>query len=112
MALGSRHAPTPSPPRSSRRLIVIVSSTGVRPPTAPDARAIQGSVIGFNKDHQRLVFLHFNDVASARGLIGALEPNIASGYEVREFNDLYKEVRAHRGGEKGIIEASWTNMAF
>jgi Dyp-type peroxidase family len=79
---------------------------------APDPRAIQGNVVGFNKDHQRLVFLHFNDVGTARSFVGALEPNIASGYEVRGFNDLYKEVRARRGGEKGIIQASWTNIAF
>src|SRR5256885_142496 len=80
--------------------------------TTPDLRDIQGNLIGFNKDHQRLVFLRFADQASGRAFLAALEPNVANGYEVRAFNDLYKELRAKRGGEKGIIEAAWTNVAL
>jgi Dyp-type peroxidase family len=78
----------------------------------PDLHAIQGDLIGFNKDHQRLVFLHFSEQDSGRAFIGALEPNVASGFEVRAFNDLYKRIRVKRQGERGIIQASWTNIAL
>lgn len=77
-----------------------------------DAHNIQGDLVGFNKDNQCFVFLHFTDQASARAFLTSLEPNISSAWEVRKFNELYKQVRAKRGGSKGIIEASWTNIAF
>lgn len=80
--------------------------------TSPDLHAVQGNLIGFNKDHQRLVFVHFPDAPTARAFIQALEPNVANGYEVKAFNELYKELRAKRGGENGIIQAAWTNVVF
>ena len=90
-------------------------STSQQSPPAfatPDVHAIQGNIIGFNKDHERLVFLRFPGQHAARTFLTALEPSIANGYAVREFNDLYKEIRVRRGGERGIIQAAWTNIAF
>ncbi|WP_445149868.1 hypothetical protein [Baekduia sp. Peel2402] len=78
----------------------------------PDVHAIQGNIIGFNKDHERLVFLGFPNQHAARTFLTALEPSIADGYAVLQFNDLYKEIRVRRGGERGIIQAAWTNIAF
>ena len=69
-------------------------------------------MVGFNKDHQRLVFARFADSQSGGGFLAALEPNVSSAYDVKSFNALYKEVRARRHGEKGIIKATWTNIAF
>jgi Dyp-type peroxidase family len=75
-------------------------------------RAIQGNLAGFNKDHQRFVFLRFTDTVSARNFVRALEPDIASAYEVRAFNRVFKEIHTRRHAEPGIVEASWTNIAF
>lgn len=71
---------------------------------------VQGHVIGFNKDHMRLTFLNFQDALTARACLSELIPQLASGYEVLQFNALYKEVRAKRRGDRGIIEAAWTNL--
>jgi Dyp-type peroxidase family len=78
----------------------------------PDLRDIQGNLIGFNKDHQRLVFLRFADQATGRAFLAELEPDLASGREVKRFNGLFKEIQVRRGGEPGIVESSWTNLAL
>ena len=81
------------------------------PERALDPRNVQGDLVGFNKDNQCLVFIGFADQASGRAFLADLGPNISSAWEVRTFNQLYKQVRSRRGGDKGIIEASWTNIA-
>jgi Dyp-type peroxidase family len=85
------------------------------PPTPgaadPDPQDIQGNMVGFNKDHQRLVFVGFNDAASGNAFVSAIAPDISTASEVLAFNALYKEVR-DRGGEGGIVEATWLNIAL
>ena len=88
----------------------------VTPPPAPgvadpDPQDIQGNMVGFNKDHQRLVFVGFPDAASAKAFLAAIAPDVATASEVLAFNALYKEVR-DRGGEEGTVEATWLNVAL
>jgi Dyp-type peroxidase family len=81
------------------------------PGTDPDLQDIQGNLVGFNKDHQRLVFLAFPDAASGKSFLQAIRPDIATASEVRTFNGLYKEILG-RGGESGTVEATWLNIAL
>jgi deferrochelatase/peroxidase EfeB len=86
-----------------------MSSTQASP--HPDPNNVQGNVVGFNKDHQRFVFLAFADGAAAQQFLVALESELASGWEVRQFNRLFKEIHK-RGGEPGIVESAWANLAL
>lgn len=76
-----------------------------------DPQDIQGNMVGFNKDHQRLVFLRFPDAASGKAFLQAVTPDVATASEVLAFNALYKEVRG-RGGEDGTVEATWLNVTL
>jgi Dyp-type peroxidase family len=76
-----------------------------------DLHDIQGNLVGFNKGHQRLVFLQFPDPASGKAFLADVAGDIANAHEVKRFNALYKEVHAG-GGEEGTVEASWTNIAL
>ncbi|MGI8429684.1 MAG: Dyp-type peroxidase [Solirubrobacteraceae bacterium] len=80
-------------------------------PSDPDPQDIQGNMVGFNKDHQRLVFLGFPDTASGKAFLQAITPEVATATEVREFNALYKEVRS-QGADEGTVEATWLNFAL
>lgn len=73
---------------------------------------VQGNLVGFNKDLQRLVPLAFADVTSARQFLAEIEPDIASASEVLAFNRLHKEIHERRGGATKIIQAAWTNLAL
>src|SRR3954469_22402634 len=70
----------------------------------PDLDDLQGNIVGFNKDHQRLVFLGFQDATNAKAFLTAIAPHISSAREVRSFNALFKEIHG-RAGEEGIVEA-------
>jgi Dyp-type peroxidase family len=77
----------------------------------PDLDDIQGNLVGFNKDHQRLVFLGFPGAATGKAFLAAIAPRISSAREVKAFNALFKEIRG-RAGEEGIVEATWVNIAL
>lgn len=77
----------------------------------PDRNDIQGNLVGFNKDHQLLVFVSFPDTTSGKSFLHAIEPDIATASEVRRFNALYKKITA-RGAARGTIEATWLNVAL
>jgi len=82
---------------------------------APDDRELkdlQGNLVGFNKDHQRLVFLSFPGAEQARAFLADLQSELASAWEVKRFNQLFKELYGRRHAEPGIIKASWTNLAL
>ncbi len=72
---------------------------------------IQGNLIGFNKDHQRFIFVQFPDAVGGKGLLADLASSIARASEVLEFNDLFKKVQ-DRGADAGTVEATWTNIAL
>lgn len=81
--------------------------------STPDPNNIQGNLAGFNKDHQRFVFLKFPDKASARGFLKAITDDIATCAEVQAFNALFKQINSRRRcPEHGTIEATWLNLAI
>jgi Dyp-type peroxidase family len=77
----------------------------------PDPDNIQGNLIGFNKDHQRLVFLRFSDAANGKAFLAELEPQLARATDVLAFNAAFKAVTSH-GAKPGTIEAAWTNIVL
>ena len=80
-----------------------------------DLEQIQGNILGgFNKDFQTFLFLRFNghDNASARDWVGGIAGEVASAGEVGAFDRLFKLVNSRRGGELGVVKATWMNVAF
>jgi Dyp-type peroxidase family len=77
----------------------------------PDAANIQGNLVGFNKDHQRLMFLRFSDAPSGKAFLTELEPQVARAEDVRAFNAAIKAAEGH-GAKPGTVEAAWTNIAL
>jgi len=74
---------------------------------------IQGNILeGFNKDNQDFLFLRFLDQTSAREWLAGIADEVASVAEVRDFNHLFKRLKARRGGELGMLKATWMNIAF
>lgn len=71
---------------------------------------VQGGLIGFNKDHMVLLSVNLADAATGRALVAELLPQLASGYEVLHFNDLYGEIRKRGGNPERSIQATWTNL--
>jgi Dyp-type peroxidase family len=88
---------------------------GAGPPL--DLSQIQGNVLaGFNKDHQTLIFLRFPEGTESRDWLDAVVDDIATTAEVKQFNDLFREMhdrrRSRERGERQILQAVWTNVAF
>jgi Dyp-type peroxidase family len=73
---------------------------------------IQGNLVGFNKDQDRLLFVNFADQASGKAFLAAIEPYIASASEVHTFNALYKEIKQRKGEVRGAVESTWVNIAL
>lgn len=88
---------------------------------------IQGNLAGFNKDHQRFVFLQFNDKASAQAFLAAVADDIATCDEVLQFNALFKKIYERRHSfdsqppapgappvdlHRNTVEATWINLAL
>jgi Dyp-type peroxidase family len=99
----------------------LVTATGPGPAAAADGDAgpvvelaeIQGNVFGgFNKDHQRLLFLRFGDGAAARRWLASIVEGIASADEVVRFNRLFADARARRGSEASVPTSQWANVAL
>lgn len=80
-------------------------------PGDPDPGDIQGNMVGFNKDHQRLVFLTFADAAFGKAFLQAIAPEVATAAEVRDFNAAYKELSPEQAAD-GALEATWLNIAI
>ena len=73
-------------------------------------RDIQGGVIGFNKDHLRLVHLNLADSESGRRFIAELLPAVANGFEVLSFNAIFGEIAKRGGDPDSTIQARWINL--
>jgi Dyp-type peroxidase family len=73
---------------------------------------IQGNIIGFNKDHQTLIFLKVTDAGQCRKWLRALVPFIATAGEVLSFNRLFKQIRRRRGVDTHTVQATWLNVAL
>jgi Dyp-type peroxidase family len=86
-----------------------------------DLTDIQGNVVpGFNKDHQAFVFVHFRSGEAGRTWLAALQPEIASSWEVEAFRVAFSSMRDRRspdpaypdGGSLQSISATWVNVAL
>ncbi len=78
-----------------------------------DLDQIQGNILGgFNKDHQSFLFLRFTQKKSARDWVGRIAGEVASAAELAAFDGLFKLVSSRRGGELGVLKATWMNIAF
>jgi Dyp-type peroxidase family len=75
------------------------------------AADIQGNVVGFNKDHQRLLFAHFPDTEAGRAFLGAVLPEINHASSVVDFNGDFKRLR-QSGQDSSSLEATWSNLAL
>jgi Dyp-type peroxidase family len=74
---------------------------------------IQGNILaGFNKDFQRFLFINFPQDGDPKGWLKRLATEVASSAEVASFNALFKQINQRRGGELGVIEATWSNVAL
>jgi len=82
-----------------------------QPSSTPDPGNLQGNLVGFNKDHVRLVFVTFPDELSGKAFVQGLVPQIATASDVLAFNALYKQVH-DRGAATWTIEATWVNIAL
>ena len=85
------------------------------PPADPmmssDLKDIQGDIIGFKNDHQRLLFLVFADTTTAKAFTAAVVGEINSGAEVLAANARYSERQA-AGEDQLVEEDSWVNIAY
>ncbi len=74
---------------------------------------IQGNILaGFNKDHQRFLFLRIDDVGKAKQWLQQLIPHISTTTAVKAFNDDFRATRRKHRGEVNMPTASWLNVAF
>jgi len=78
-----------------------------------DLNQIQGNILGgFDKDCQTFLFLRFADKKSARDWVGSIAGEVATADEMAKFDGLFKLVNHRRGGELGVLKATWMNIAF
>jgi len=73
---------------------------------------IQGNLIGFNKDHQTMIFLRISSIPDFKRWLNDLTPFIATAEEVLAFNRLFKSMRLRRKRETRAVRATWINIAF
>jgi len=74
-----------------------------------ELKDIQGGLIGFNKSHERLLFVNFNSPEAAKQFLGALTSQLANGLEVKKFNEAFSENRSH-GGDPEALQSTWVNV--
>jgi Dyp-type peroxidase family len=81
-------------------------------PASADLPPIQGNVLApFAKDHQTfLIFRLPDNVSDGKKWLGAMAHEVASHVEVAAFNELFKLVNSRRQGERGVVEATWTQL--
>lgn len=79
--------------------------------TGSSTANVQGNILsGFNKDHELVLALGFGDPAQAKAWTGAMADLVATDAEVAAFNALFSSVNQRRGGERGAVEACWTQL--
>jgi deferrochelatase/peroxidase EfeB len=72
---------------------------------------IQGNIAGFNKDHQRFVFLRFPSLAAAQGFLRVTLREIDTCDDVARFNRSFKRARAS-GGRRPLPTSRWFNLGL
>ncbi|MFE5410973.1 Dyp-type peroxidase [Microbacterium sp. NPDC056569] len=74
---------------------------------------VQGNVIpGFNKDHQRFLFLRMDEVARARTWLRWLAPRLSSMQEVLDFRREFRRERLRTGATEPTTPATWVAFAL
>lgn len=74
---------------------------------------IQGNVVpGFNKDHQRFLFLRIDEVDAARDWLRWLAPKLSSMQEVLEFRREFRRERLLTGTADPSTTATWIAFAL
>ncbi|KJL41046.1 Dyp-type peroxidase [Microbacterium trichothecenolyticum] len=105
--------PTPEPAPVARSLAADAVPEGeprFDPATTAD---IQGNVIpGFNKDHQRFLFLRIDEVDRARAWLEWLAPRLSSMQEVLDFRREFRRERLRTGATEPTTPATWVAFAL
>ena len=77
----------------------------------PDLANIQGNILaGFNKDNMAILALTFSSQVAGRKWIAGAATFAARHSEVADFNQLFKEINSRRGGEHGVLHATWVEV--
>lgn len=76
-----------------------------------DLRDIQGNLVGFNKDHQRLLFIDFPDAVTGRKFVEAMQHEVDSAEDVAKFNAEYSK-RRREGKDLLSLRSDWVNIAL
>lgn len=85
------------------------------PPIPLNLTEIQGNIIaGFNKDHQRFLFLRIDNAAKAKLWLKSMIPHVSNTKDVKEFNDKFRMLRRKNGADPtpNLLSATWLNIAF
>jgi len=80
-------------------------------PTPEDLRDIQGDIVGFNKDHQRLMFITFPDQPSGRRFCAGMVGEVNHAAEVKAANERFSE-RRKSSEDRLTEENSWVNLGI
>ena len=71
---------------------------------------IQGlGIAGFRKDRQRFLFVRFRDAATGTALLKAVTDQVATAWEVGQFNVLCSALR-RRSSEDPPVKATWIGL--
>jgi Dyp-type peroxidase family len=77
-------------------------------PTEIRPQNIQGiGIAGFRKDHQHLLGVRIEDPKKVHPLLLELAHRTASAWEVRQFNDLFSELRSRGREDEHAVQATW-----
>lgn len=106
--------PEPNAATASAQPSDLPADAGGDPSTSANTATladIQGNIIGFKNDHQRLLFIGFADTPSAKAFTAAMASEVNSGLEVLCANRRHSE--RHQLGIDQLTELdSWVNIAF
>jgi Dyp-type peroxidase family len=72
---------------------------------------IQGNIAGFNKDHQRFVFLRFPSREAAQGFLRVTIREVDTCDDVARFNRSFRRAKASQG-RRSLPTARWFNLAL
>jgi Dyp-type peroxidase family len=72
---------------------------------------IQGNIVGFNKDHQRFVFLRFPSKEAGQAFLRVTIREIDACDDVARFNKSFKRAR-QSDGRRPLPTARWFNLAL
>src|SRR3954466_8297622 len=81
-------------------------------PEKADRDDIQGNLVGFNKDRQRLLFLNFPNQESGRKFLTDVHPEVVSAADVLRINADYKKFVKEEGHDPTEFDTGGINVAL